>query len=184
MEPVTRILGLPSIIHNDMVRPLKVHHLSRSQFIPISLEEAWPFFSTPRNLEALTPGFLHFRILSEVPDEIYSGLIISYKIAALLSIPMTWVTEIKHVVPLRQFVDEQRLGPFRFWFHEHRFTPVEGGIIMDDRVSYAMPMGLLGEIAHHLLIKRRLEAIFNYRRTTISERWTAHPAISGQSSRN
>ncbi len=161
---------------------MKVHHLSRSQFIPISLEEAWPFFSTPRNLEAITPGFLHFRILSEVPDEIYSGLIISYKIAALLSIPMTWVTEIKHVVPLRQFVDEQRLGPFRFWFHEHRFTPVEGGIVMDDLVTYAMPMGVLGEIAHRLLIKRRLETIFDFRRTTITGLWTAHAGISEQPS--
>ncbi len=161
---------------------MKVHHLSRSQFIPVSLEEAWPFFSTPRNLEAITPGFLHFRILSEVPDEIYSGLIISYKIAALLSIPMTWVTEIKHVVPLRQFVDEQRLGPFRFWFHEHRFTPVEGGIVMDDLVTYAMPMGVLGEIAHRLLIKRRLETIFDYRRTTITGLWTAHAGISEQPS--
>lgn len=161
---------------------MKVHHLSRSQFIPISLEEAWPFFSTPRNLEAITPGFLHFRILSEVPDEIYTGLIISYKIAALLSIPMTWVTEIKHVVPLRQFVDEQRLGPFRFWFHEHRFTPVEGGIVMDDLVTYAMPMGVLGEIAHRLLIKRRLETIFDFRRTTITGLWTAHAGISEQPS--
>lgn len=163
---------------------MKVHHLSRSQFIPISLEEAWPFFSTPRNLEAITPGFLHFRILSEVPDEIYSGLIISYKIAALLSIPMTWVTEIKHVVPLRQFVDEQRLGPFRFWFHEHRFRPVEGGIVMDDLVTYAMPMGVLGEIAHRLLIKRRLETIFDFRRTTITGLWTAHAEISEQPSRS
>lgn len=163
---------------------MKVHHLSRSQFIPISLEEAWPFFSTPRNLESLTPGFLHFRILSEVPDEIYSGLIISYKIAALLSIPMTWVTEIKHVVPLRQFVDEQRLGPFRFWFHEHRFTPVEGGIVMDDLVTYVMPMGVLGEIAHRLLIKRRLETIFDFRRTTITGLWSAHAGISEQPSRS
>lgn len=97
---------------------------------------------------------------------------------------MTWVTEIKHVVPLRQFVDEQRLGPFRFWFHEHRFTPVEGGIVMDDLVTYAMPMGVLGEIAHRLLIKRRLETIFDFRRTTITGLWTAHAGISEQPSRS
>ena len=150
---------------------MKVHHLTRRQFIPITPEEAWPFFSTPRNLEAITPDFLRFKILSEVPNEIYSGLIISYKIRALLSVPMSWVTEIKHVAPLCGFVDEQRLGPFRFWFHEHRFTPVEGGIEMEDIVSYVMPLGWLGEIAHGLLIRKRLEAIFDFRRSYIEGLW-------------
>lgn len=171
MEPLDRQIGLSSIHHKDKANRLKVHHLIRSQFIPISAEEAWPFFSTPRNLEAITPNFLHFKILSQVPDEIYSGLIISYKIAAVFGIPMTWVTEIKHVTPFRGFVDEQRLGPFRFWFHEHRFKEVAGGIEMQDLVSYVMPLGWLGDMVHRLFIKRRLEAIFHFRRRFIEARW-------------
>ena len=84
---------------------------------------------------------------------------------------MTWVTEIKHVIPQRQFVDEQRMGPFRFWFHEHRFEPVEGGIEMIDTGHYVMPWGPLGEIVHALFIKQRLTRIFDYRASFIQQRW-------------
>lgn len=151
---------------------MKTHRLTRSQFLPITLEQAWPFFSTPRNLEAITPDFLNFRITSPVPDDIYSGLIITYKIAAVGGIPMTWVTEIKHVVPLQRFVDEQRIGPFRFWFHEHRFSAVDGGITMEDIVHYAMPWGWLGNLVHAVFVRRRLNAIFDFRREYLARRWT------------
>lgn len=151
---------------------MKTHRLTRSQFLPITLEQAWPFFSTPRNLEAITPDFLNFRVTSPVPDDIYSGLIITYKIAAVGGIPMTWVTEIKHVVPLQRFVDEQRIGPFRFWFHEHRFSAVDGGITMEDIVHYAMPWGWLGNLVHAVFVRRRLNAIFDFRREYLARRWT------------
>lgn len=150
---------------------MKIHSLRRRQFLPITLEEAWPFFSTPRNLEAITPGFMNFRITSDVPEHIYSGLIITYRIAAVAGIPMTWVTEIKHVEHLHRFVDEQRLGPFRFWFHEHRFTAVEGGIEMEDSVHYVMPWGWLGEWVHAVFIRRRLQAIFDFRRNYVAGIW-------------
>jgi ligand-binding SRPBCC domain-containing protein len=150
---------------------MPIHHLTRKQFVPISLEEAWPFFSTPRNLEAITPGFLNFRITSAVPEEIYSGLIITYQIAAVASVPMIWVTEIKHVVPLHRFVDEQRIGPFRFWFHEHRFDAVPGGIEMTDIVHYLMPWSWLGELVHAVFIRRRLNAIFDFRQAYIENLW-------------
>lgn len=143
---------------------MKIYSLRHKQTLPITLEEAWPFFSTPRNLEQITPAFLNFHITSPVPDEIYSGLIVSYRIAAVAGIPMTWVTEIKHVERLRQFVDEQRIGPFRFWHHLHRFRAVEGGIEMEDIVHYVMPWGWLGQIVHAVFIRARLRAIFDFRR--------------------
>lgn len=158
---------------------MRIHRLTRSQPLPISLAEAWPFFSTPRNLEAITPDFLRFRITSEVPEDIYAGLIITYRIAAVAGIPMTWVTEIKHVEHLSRFVDEQRLGPFRFWFHEHRFRAAAEGIVMEDIVHYAMPWGWLGELIHWLFIRRRLNAIFDFRRDYLARRWVKpvrHPA--------
>ena len=160
-----------SATHTHPNHYMTIHHLTRKQFLPISLEEAWPFFSTPRNLEAITPGFLNFRITSPVPDEIYSGLIITYKIAAVAGVPMTWVTEIKHVEPLRRFVDEQRIGPFRFWFHEHRFRAVPGGIEMEDSVHYVMPWGWLGEGVHAIFIRHRLNAIFDFRFRYLADRW-------------
>lgn len=143
---------------------MKIYSLHRRQFLPITPQEAWPFFSTPRNLEQITPAFLRFSIASEVPDDIYPGLIITYRIAAVAGIPMTWVTEIKDVIPLRQFVDEQRIGPYRFWHHLHRFEPVPGGIEMEDRVYYVMPWGWLGRLVHALFVRQRLEAIFDFRR--------------------
>jgi len=145
--------------------------MSRRQFISLDLEAAWHFFSTPRNLEAITPSYLNFHITSDVPEEIHAGLIITYRIAAVAAVPMDWVTEIKHVERLRQFVDEQRMGPFRFWFHLHRFTAVEGGIEMEDCVHYVMPWGWLGRMVHTLFIRRRLEHIFDFRRDYLTQRF-------------
>lgn len=150
---------------------MKIHRLYRRQFLPIRPEEAWPFFSTPHNLERITPPFLNFKITSAVPDEIYSGLVITYRIAAVAGIPMTWVTEIKHVEPLRRFVDEQRIGPFRFWYHEHSFRAVENGIEMEDTVHYVMPWGWLGELVHAVFIRARLKAIFDFRREYLERLW-------------
>jgi ligand-binding SRPBCC domain-containing protein len=145
---------------------MRIYTLKRKQVLPITLEEAWPFFSTPRNLEQITPAFLRFQIVSEIPDDIYNGLIICYRIRAVAGLPMTWVTEIKQVEPLGQFVDEQRLGPYRFWHHLHRFRAVTGGVEveMEDIVHYVMPWGWIGELVHAVFVRARLRAIFDFRR--------------------
>lgn len=150
---------------------MKVYSLRASQLIPLSQEQAWAFFSSPSNLEAITPGFLHFSITSTVPAEIHSGLIITYRIAAVAGIPMTWVTEISHVEPGVRFVDEQRIGPFRFWYHEHGFRPVDGGMEMTDQVHYVMPWGWLGRVIHAVFIRHRLSSIFEFRRHYIANRF-------------
>jgi len=150
---------------------MKVYRLNRKQKLPISLQEAWPFFSTPRNLESITPAFLKFKITSNIPDDIYSGLIITYRIAAVASIPMTWVTEIKRVEAPYRFVDEQRIGPFRFWYHEHCFREADGGIEMEDMVYYVMPLGWIGRLMHAMFIRARLEAIFDFRRDYLDRLW-------------
>lgn len=150
---------------------MRIHRLHHRQFIPLSPAAAWSYFSTPVNLEEITPSFLNFHITSEVPESIYNGLIITYRIAAVAGIPMTWVTEIKQLIPERQFVDEQRIGPFRFWHHLHRFEPCDGGVIMEDIVHYVMPWGWLGEWLHWIFIRRRLEAIFSFRFSYIYEKF-------------
>jgi len=156
---------------------MKLYRLTRKQTLPISLEEAWPFFSTPHNLEQITPAFLRFHITSPVPDEIYNGLIITYRIAAIAGIPLTWVTEIKHVEPFSQFVDEQRLGPYRFWHHLHRFREVEGGVEMEDIVHYVMPFGWLGRLAHVVFVQDRLKAIFDFRRDYLAGYFAARRGL-------
>lgn len=158
---------------------MTIYELRRRQTLNIDLECAWHFFWTPLNLQEITPGFLHFRITSPIPNEIHDGLIITYRISAIAGVPMTWVTEIKHVVCPNehahggycQFVDEQRLGPFLFWHHLHRFTPGNEGMVMEDIVHYAMPWGWLGRLLHAVFIRKRLEHIFDYRRDHLDKRF-------------
>lgn len=144
-----------------------VHRLRRLQFLPIGSADAWSFFSNPVNLRAITPPWLDLTITSDVPDAIYPGLIITYTHRPLLGISRPWVTEIAHVDAPRVFVDEQRLGPFQFWRHRHRFRPCDGGVEMEDCIHYALPFGPVGAAVHQLAIRRRLEAIFDFRRQTL-----------------
>ncbi|MCS7182156.1 MAG: SRPBCC family protein [Thermoanaerobaculum sp.] len=145
-----------------MLQP-RVHQLLFQQLIPAPLEVVWQFFATPRNLNLLTPPFLHFSIVQGAEEPMYPGQLIRYRLRLAPGIWASWVTEIAHLEEGRYFVDEQRLGPYRFWYHEHRFQPVAEGVAMTDRVSYALPWGWLGEVAHALWVRRQLVAIFHYR---------------------
>lgn len=134
------------------------------QHIPASLDEVWQFMSSPRNLAKITPRSMGFEITNEpIADTMYPGMIISYKVKPLLGIPMRWVTEITHVVDKSYFVDEQRIGPYQIWHHQHHLKETSEGVLMEDIVSYSPPLGFLGTIANSLFIKSKLEAIFNFR---------------------
>jgi ligand-binding SRPBCC domain-containing protein len=142
---------------------MKVYTLHRKQVLPISLKEAWDFFSSPNNLSKITPSKMNFRILHiSGGDKAYPGQIIRYKVKALPLISVTWVTEITHVEEPNYFVDDQRVGPFAMWHHQHSFREVENGVEMIDEVTSAIPLGL-GTFAHWLFVNRDLNAIFNYR---------------------
>lgn len=108
-----------------------------------------------------------FIIKSEVPGEMYSGLIISYTVKPMGNIRMTWLTEIRDVVPCTSFVDTQIKGPYKFWHHRHHFEPVEGGVVMTDTVHYILPAGFVGRLFHNALVKPRLDQIFTYRATKL-----------------
>ena len=143
---------------------MKVYRLSRTQKIPLSLEDAWSYFSSPKNLQEITPDDLKFRILTDIlEDKMYSGQIINYIVTPLLNIPMRWTTEIKHVEEGVYFVDEQRFGPYALWHHKNFFKAVDGGVELMDIVDYALPLGPLGRFAHWLFVRRQLESIFRYR---------------------
>jgi ligand-binding SRPBCC domain-containing protein len=110
-----------------------------------------------------------FDVKTEVPEKMYEGLMIEYRVRPLMNIPMTWITEITHVKDFQFFVDEQRKGPYRIWHHEHHFMETEEGVEMTDIVSYELPFGLLGKIAHPILVKKKLEEIFAYRYKVVEE---------------
>lgn len=137
--------------------------LRQEQFLPISINEAWEFFSSPKNLNQVTPKELNFEITSEIPDKMYEGLIISYKIKPMLSIKVNWHTEITHIKQFEYFIDEQRKGPYKIWHHEHHFKEVEGGIIMTDLLYYDIGKSIFGWIAGKLFVNKKVKEIFDYR---------------------
>lgn len=143
------------------MRPSALREVQR---LPISLPEAWSFFSDPRNLPRITPPSLGLEVTSDLPGVMYPGMIITYRVRPIPWVSVGWVTEITHVREPVLFVDEQRFGPYRFWHHEHHFREVEGGVEMKDIVHYALPLGTIGRVFGGPLVRRRLERIFSFRR--------------------
>ena len=131
--------------------------------MPISLEEAWRFFSDPANLKRITPPYMNFEILSELPDESYEGMIITYKLSPFPFTRVQWITEITICDKPNFFVDEQRFGPYRFWHHQHVFKKIDSGVEMQDIVNYVMPYGMLGRAANFFVVSHQLNKIFDYR---------------------
>ncbi len=150
---------------------MSLHRMADTQRLPISLEEAWDFFSDPRNLAVITPPEMGFVVRTELPGRMHPGLIIQYLVRPLFGIPVNWVTEITHVVERQLFVDEQRLGPYRFWHHQHHLREVDGGIEMRDIVHYDVGFGPFGDIANLLVVKPRVQAIFDFRRRVLEQRF-------------
>lgn len=140
-----------------------MYELYQEQLLHAGREELWEFISHPANLNEITPPELQFSIISDVPDQMYDGLLVEYQVSLPLLGKTEWVSEIKHIIPGRQFVDEQKIGPYRLWYHLHRLQPVEHGIRMIDRVSYRPPYGVIGSLANRLFLRSQLEKIFNYR---------------------
>lgn len=148
-----------------------LHTLEQEQFLPISLDEAWDFFSSPSNLDSITPPDLGFRITSAPEPKMYEGQIITYQVKIAPFVWLPWVTEIKFVDEGRSFTDEQRFGPYRFWHHRHTFEEASGGVLMRDKVHYGLSFGPLGGIAHVLFVRRKLEWIFGFRKRILAERF-------------
>lgn len=143
---------------------MPVYTLYQTLTIPSTIEKVWDFISAPDNLKKITPDYMGFDITTKnLPKKMYPGMIVSYKVSPFLGIKMTWVTEITQVRELKYFVDEQRVGPYKMWHHQHFIEPVEGGILMTDIVDYQPPFGILGAIANQLIIKSQLNEIFSFR---------------------
>jgi ligand-binding SRPBCC domain-containing protein len=155
-----------------------IYQLNTRQFLPVSLEEAWAFVSSPYNLKHITPESMGFEILSkDLPEKMYPGMIISYTVRPLLGIRTIWVSEITHIREMKYFVDEQRVGPYSLWHHEHHLEPVEGGVLMRDVVTYRPPFGILGKLANRIIIKRKLRDIFQYRENALNKRFPGKQTI-------
>jgi ligand-binding SRPBCC domain-containing protein len=148
-----------------------IHTLRRSQVIPATMEQAWDFFSNPRNLTKITPPSMGFEIMtSPLAERIYAGMMIEYRVRPLLGLPMPWLTEITHVAEPHFFVDEQRVGPYAIWHHEHHFKQLSPGLVeVSDIITYRLPFQPFGELVHRLMVAPQLEAIFAHREIAMKQ---------------
>jgi ligand-binding SRPBCC domain-containing protein len=148
---------------------VKTYQLKIRQAIPITLEHAWDFFSSPINLEKITPKEMNLVVTSvyDKDAKIYPGMIITYKVSPVFGIKMNWMTEITHVKEGEYFVDEQRFGPYALWHHQHHFKIIDGGIMMTDILNYAIPYRIFGRLANALFVARKIKKVFEYREKAI-----------------
>jgi ligand-binding SRPBCC domain-containing protein len=152
-----------------------IRHLHREQFLPGEPGRIWDFFATPRNLAAITPRHMRFEIVGDLPATMYPGQMIEYRIGVLPGITTRWLTEITHIREGEFFVDEQRLGPYKLWHHEHHFAPTPDGrgVMMTDRITYDPGWGFIGGLLDALWIRRQLATIFDFRARAVADVFAA-----------
>ena len=152
-----------------------MHEFSTQQFLPISIEEAWSFFSSPKNLSLITPPEMDFKIVTpHLEDKIHEGMRIEYRVKPLWGITMKWETRIGQVLSPHYFTDIQTKGPYAFWQHTHHFVEKNNGVQMLDELIYQLPMGFIGNIVHRLIVKKKIEKIFEYRRNVLTKLFPEH----------
>lgn len=149
---------------------MKFYTLERKTLLHTTSALAWQFFCSPINLSRITPPAMGFKVItSDLPSIITSGLLIEYRVRPLLHIPLRWVTEIKEVSPETFFADEQLTGPYKYWRHEHYFTPAANGILMEDKLYYSLPLGSIGKLFGLQLVRRKLDSLFEFRSQAIQQ---------------
>ena len=146
-----------------------IYTLKSVKEVKTTIDEAWSFFSSPKNLSKVTPKDMGFKITSEISDKMYIGQIISYHVSPFLGLKMNWVTEITHINDKMFFVDEQRFGPYKMWHHEHLFLQKGDKVEMTDKVSFKLPLGFIGRLFAPIIVIPQLKKIFNYRNQKIEE---------------
>jgi len=140
------------------------YQFKREQFLKTDIDTIWNFASSPKNLKEITPDYMLFNITSNLEEEkMYPGMIITYQVSPFMNIKMNWMTEITHIEHKHYFIDEQRMGPYKMWHHQHFFEEQQNGVLMTDIVTYIPPFGWLGQLANSLFIKKQLNNIFKYR---------------------
>ncbi len=151
---------------------MKIHALEKKVLLKADLDTVWEFFSTPYNLNEITPPDMSFEILTDLQGKkMFPGMIINYKVRPLLNIPLRWTTEITHCEEKKYFVDEQRFGPYSFWHHLHKFELKDQGVEMTDLVHFGLPFGPVGDIVNAIYVENRLKQIFEYRNAIIEKRF-------------
>ena len=144
-----------------------LYKITSSQHVDAKLDKVWDYYSRPANLESITPKSLSFKILNNPIEEMKEGDIIKFKMKLLPLINISWVTEIKSLKPLKYFIDEQKIGPYKLWHHRHSFEANRFGTTITDEIHFALPLKFISNILYTLFIKKKLKEIFEYRNKRI-----------------
>ena len=148
---------------------MKTYKLTGKVILPISIEEAWDFFSNPNNLSKIMPTNMGFKVIEGATLPLYEGQIIAYTVTPLPLFKTSWVSEINHINKPHFFVDTQLEGPYKIWHHKHFLKEIDGGTEITDVVHYQVPFGLLGRLLHPIIIKPKLNKIFKHREQQIAQ---------------
>jgi ligand-binding SRPBCC domain-containing protein len=147
---------------------MAIFYFKAEQLLPVDLQRVWAFFASPDNLGLITPPEMDFKTITRHEgQEIHTGMCIDYKVKPLFGIAMHWQTEIMNVQKPFSFTDIQLKGPYHTWEHTHTFIEKENGVLMLDEVKYQLPFGPLGVVVHSLLVRKKIEALFRYRKAAI-----------------
>lgn len=145
-----------------------MYTLHKQLVVNTTLQKAWDFIRNPGNLNLITPDNMAFEIKTELPDEMFEGMLIEYRVKIPVIGKQLWLSELKHIVPLSSFVDVQLIGPYKLWHHYHAIEPHKDGVLFTDHVTYEVPFGIFGKIANSLFISKMLDRIFQYREQRFS----------------
>jgi len=149
---------------------MKIYYYKTEQFLSTDMNTAWNFFSSARNLAIITPPELDFNVLTQLDDkDIYQGMLIDYTVRPLFGIPLHWQTEIWKIKKPEMFSDKQLKGPYKIWEHTHQFVEKGKGVLMKDEVKYVLPFGIIGRMIHSLMVRKKIERIFNYRKEILNK---------------
>ncbi|MDF7809386.1 SRPBCC family protein [Pontiellaceae bacterium B12219] len=140
-----------------------MYTLHKETVVNTTLEKAWDFIRNPANLNLITPDDMAFEILTELPEEMTEGMLVEYRVQIPILGKQPWLSELKHIVPRSSFVDEQKIGPYKLWYHYHGIAPCPEGVRFIDHIVYEVPFGIFGKLAHKLFIGKTLERIFSFR---------------------
>jgi len=146
---------------------MKIYTLHKTQKLPITLDDAWSFLCNPANLSKLTPSDMNMNIITGADRPMYAGQVLQYNVTPLPGFKTKWVSEITQYEDRKYFVDVQLYGPYAFWHHKHFIHEIDGGVEMEDVIDYKVPFGILGQLVHPLIVKPKLESIFNFRRAQL-----------------
>ena len=162
---------------------MKLERIQTVQRLPIQLEEAWDFFTSPKNLRLITPHWLDFQLNQEPPEYMHPGTIISATIRPFPVYSTNWISEITHIRPPQFYITEQRFGPFKMWHHEHHFTAIDDGVEIEDIIMYGMHFGKIGSLFHNVFIRKKLHDAFSFRAQALEQRFGSLKAKPRQQQR-